>query len=55
VSRSLGPRSDLFKMLVENESGGLVDCMVGHFEQMTKFTPALDEIVVGDKQGRKRR
>jgi hypothetical protein len=41
----LEPREDLLKLLLQNESRGFTDSLVAHFEQMAKFTSAVDEIL----------
>ena len=46
----LEPAEELFKLLVNDEARGLVDCLVAHFESMTKFTAILDEIYASGKR-----
>jgi hypothetical protein len=50
---ALEPAEDLFKLLVTDEARGFVDCLVAHFESMTKFTAAVDEIfATGNRRGK---
>lgn len=37
-------RKDLLEMLVEGNSQSFIDCLVGHFDVVTKFTPVLDKV-----------
>src|SRR5262245_21031393 len=53
ISRSLEPRSELFKLVSKDESSGFIECMVRHFEQMVKFTTAIDDILRGGKRRRR--
>lgn len=37
-------KSNLLEMLAEGTSQSFVDCLVGHLEVVTKFTPVLDKV-----------
>jgi hypothetical protein len=44
---------ELLELLVKNNARGFIDCMVAHFEWLTKFTPIVDEILMAGKRRRK--
>jgi len=45
------PRHELLAMLLNNRPGDFIDCIVAHFETLTKFIPVMDEISHSDKRG----
>ncbi len=51
---SIEPRGELLKLLVQDDSRGFIDCMVGHFEWMAQFTAVVDDILAAGKRGRGR-
>jgi hypothetical protein len=37
-------KNEILEMLIRNDSQEFVDCLVNHFELVTKFTPVMDKI-----------
>lgn len=46
------PRQKLLDMMLADEAREFHDCMLGHFESLTKFIPVMDEIVKKSKSKR---
>jgi hypothetical protein len=38
------PREELLEMLLKDDAGGFIDCIVAHFETLSGFIPVMDEI-----------
>jgi hypothetical protein len=47
------PRQELLGLLQADDPSGFIDCMVEHFEKLTRFTPVVDEIFAAGRSKRK--